>query len=40
MSNCKCGSRSYNGHLKKVEEGYPAHVYTGHYWAPKDDQEK
>lgn len=34
---CKCGARSFEGHLKKTEEGYPGHVYKGHYWAPKDD---
>lgn len=36
---CKCKARTYTGHLKKVEQdGYPVHVYTGHYWAPKDDK--
>jgi hypothetical protein len=36
---CKCGARSFEGHLKKAEEGYPGHVYKGHYWAPKDDNQ-
>lgn len=36
---CKCKARTYEGHLKKVQQdGYPTHVYTGHYWAPKDDK--
>lgn len=35
---CKCKATTYQGHIKKVEQdGYPAHVYTGHYWASKDD---
>jgi hypothetical protein len=36
---CKCGVNTYRGHIKKVQQdGYPAHVYTGHYWGPKDDE--
>lgn len=35
---CKCKATTYQGHIKKVEQdGYPAHVYKGNYWAPKDD---
>jgi hypothetical protein len=35
---CKCKATTYQGHIKKVEKGgYPAHVYKGHYWGPKDD---
>lgn len=26
---CKCGARTYNGHLTKVSSGYPGHVYRG-----------
>lgn len=38
--SCKCKARTYEGHLKKVQEDrYPVHVYTGHYWAPKDDKK-
>jgi hypothetical protein len=37
--DCKCGARTFDGHLKKVEGGYPGHVYTGFYWAPKDDKD-
>jgi hypothetical protein len=38
--SCKCKARTYEGHLKKVErDGYPTHVYTGHYWGPKDDKQ-
>lgn len=37
---CKCKATTYQGHIRKVEEeGYPAHVYTGHYWAPTDGEE-
>lgn len=37
---CKCKAQTYAGHLKKVEEGcVSAHVYTGHYWVPKDDKQ-
>jgi hypothetical protein len=36
---CKCRATTYQGHIKKVQkDGYPAHVYTGYYWAPKDDE--
>lgn len=24
---CKCGARSYEAHIKKWAEGYPAHTY-------------
>jgi hypothetical protein len=38
--SCKCKARTYEGHLKKVQQdGYPVHVYTGHYWGPKDDKQ-
>lgn len=26
---CKCGARTRAGHLLKVKNGYPAHVYKG-----------
>lgn len=26
---CKCGARTYGGHVKKVKKGYPAHTYQG-----------
>lgn len=32
---CKCGARTYEGHLKKVEQGQASpHVYRGHVWLP------
>lgn len=35
---CKCKATTYQEHIEKVEQdGYPAHVYKGHYWAPHDD---
>jgi hypothetical protein len=37
--NCKCGARTYAAHLRRAEEGYPGHTYTGHYWAPRDDKK-
>lgn len=30
--SCKCGSKSYEGHLKKVSSGWPGHVYSGFVW--------
>jgi hypothetical protein len=27
--NCKCGAKTLEGHYKKVDKGYPAHVYKG-----------
>lgn len=27
--SCKCGARTYEGHLKKTAKGYPAHCYRG-----------
>jgi hypothetical protein len=24
---CKCGARTYEGHLHKVQQGYPGHTY-------------
>lgn len=35
---CKCGSDTYTSHVERTSKGYPAHVYTGHYWAPRDDR--
>jgi hypothetical protein len=29
MITCKCGARTYEGHLKKGHEGYPGHTYRG-----------
>lgn len=26
---CKCKARTYNGHLKKVANGYTGHAYSG-----------
>jgi len=38
--SCKCGARTYSEHRKKVESrAYTWHLYTGHYWAPRDDAE-
>lgn len=34
--SCKCGAETLAEHREKVAAGYPGHVYTGHYWAPKD----
>lgn len=34
--SCKCKARTYEGHLKKVENGYPVHVYSGPYWGSRD----
>lgn len=31
--NCKCGAGSFEGHAAKVAAGYPAHVYSGFFWA-------
>jgi hypothetical protein len=33
---CKCGARTYRGHVKKYRAGYPAHVYRGPFWARTD----
>jgi hypothetical protein len=38
--SCKCKARTYEGHLKKVQQdGYPTHVYTGHYWGPTNGKQ-
>ena len=29
---CKCGAKSYQGHLNKVQRGYPGHVFNGFVW--------
>jgi hypothetical protein len=34
--SCKCGATTHQGHIRRVEEGYPGHVYTGHHWGPTD----
>lgn len=26
---CKCGAKTFAGHLRKCRSGYPGHVYTG-----------
>lgn len=31
---CKCGARTYEGHLKKTQAGYPGHTYRGTVWLP------
>lgn len=38
--SCKCKARTYEGHLRKMREGRTsAHVYTGSYWGPKNDEK-
>lgn len=36
--SCKCGSQTLAGHTIQIEQGYPAHVYTGLFsdWAAAD----
>jgi ribosomal protein L37E len=31
---CKCGAQTYEAHLKRCADGYPAHVYRGTIWLP------
>ncbi len=31
---CKCGARTYEGHLAKTRAGYPGHAYRGAVWRP------
>ncbi|GGR80834.1 hypothetical protein GCM10010252_19190 [Streptomyces aureoverticillatus] len=37
---CKCSAHTYAEHLRIVEaKQYAAHVYTGPYWAPREDAQ-
>lgn len=37
---CKCGARTYEGHLWKFKDGKSAaHVYTGYIWLTEKDKE-
>lgn len=32
---CKCGARTYEGHLRRFRDGKTAaHTYRGHVWSP------
>ena len=33
---CKCGSETYDNHIKKVFGGFPGHVYKGSVWLTSD----